>query len=229
MSQQGNSESHFWPSYSDLMTSMFFIMLVMFVLTMVSLRFSLLEAEKLRRASEEQLEKIREIQEAVRQLPQQYFEEDTANKRWMIRSEYAPHFNIMSSDITLCNDTVSLLRVGSSLMDVVDRLNAMKADPKYSNMHISYLVVIEGMASNDSYVDNDALSYRRALSLYYLWRRNGISFEQSQCEVQVAGSGTRGIGRYNAGGRHPEQEVLNQRIIIQIVPKIGNIPKIGDI
>ena len=92
-------------------------------------------------------------------------------------------------------------------------------------MDITYLVVIEGMASKDSYHDNDALSYKRALSLYYLWKRNGISFEKSQCEVQISGSGIRGRGRFNDDGNNPEDEVKNQRIIIQIVPKIGNLGK----
>ena len=101
----------------------------------------------------------------------------------------------------------------------------MKETPKYKDMDITYLVVIEGMASKDNYYDNDALSYKRALSLYYLWRRNGISFEKSQCEVQISGSGIRGRGRYNADGESPRDEVRNQRIIIQIVPKIGNIGK----
>ena len=110
-------------------------------------------------------------------------------------------------------------------MQVVDNLNKMKNDPRYKNMDITYLVVIEGMASKDNYYDNDALSYKRALSLYYLWKRNGISFEKSQCEVQISGSGVRGRGRFNADGRHPKDEVKNQRIMIQIVPKIGNLGK----
>ena len=99
----------------------------------------------------------------------------------------------------------------------------MKDDPQYKSMDITYLVVIEGMASKDNYYDNDGLSYKRALSLYYLWKRNGISFEKSQCEVQVAGSGIRGRGRYNESNMNPEDEVKNQRIIIQIVPKISHI------
>lgn len=110
-------------------------------------------------------------------------------------------------------------------MGVIKKLNVMKDDPKYKDMDITYLVVIEGMASKDSYFDNDALSYKRALSLYYLWRRNGISFEKSQCEVQISGSGIRGRGRFNEDGNSPGEEVKNQRIIIQIVPKIGNLGK----
>ena len=219
------SGSHFWPSYSDLMTSLFFIMLVMFVLTIVSLRNSLLEAEHLRDISERQLESIKEIQEAVNQLPTEFFQEDTVNKRWVLKGSYSPKFDVADFDISVLNDTMKLVSVGNSLMQVVDNLNKMKNDPRYKNMDITYLVVIEGMASKDNYYDNDALSYKRALSLYYLWKRNGISFEKSQCEVQISGSGVRGRGRFNADGRHPKDEVKNQRIMIQIVPKIGNLGK----
>lgn len=219
------SGSHFWPSYSDLMTSLFFIMLVMFVLTIVSLRNSLIEAERLRKISEEQLKSIQQIQEAVNQLPTDYFEEDITNKRWILKRSYSPKFNAKDYDIRVLNDTTSLIEVGNSLMGVIENLNQMKNDPKYKDMDITYLVVIEGMASKDNYYDNDALSYKRALMLYYLWKRNGISFEKSQCEVQISGSGVRGRGRFNADGLHPHDEVRNQRIMIQIVPKIGNLGK----
>lgn len=220
MSEKKNS-SHFWPSYSDLMTSLFFLMLVMFILTIVSLRNSLLEAETLRKVSEEQLKSIEQIQQAVNQLPKQFFEQDEANRRWILKKDYSPRFNARDADIRVLNDTIDLINVGKSLMGVIENLNRMKETPQYKDMDITYLVVIEGMASKDSYPYNDELSYNRALSLYYLWRRNDISFEKSQCEVQISGSGVRGRGRYNSDGNHSQEEVKNQRIIIQIVPKIG--------
>lgn len=210
--------SHFWPSYSDIMTNLFFIMLVMFVLTIVSLVNAII-------VSKEQLKSIKQIQEAVNQLPREYFEEDITNRRWVLKQSYSPKFNIRDFDIRVLNDTTKLILVGNSLMKVIDNLNNMKNDPRYKDMDITYLVVIEGMASKDRYYDNDALSYKRALMLYYLWKRNGISFEDSQCEVQICGSGIRGRGRFNADGQHPQDEVRNQRIMIQIVPKISNLGK----
>lgn len=224
MSKQ-KTGSHFWPSYSDLMTSLFFLMLVMFVLTIISLRNTILEAERQKQVSEEQYRNVQQIQEAVNHLPLDYFEEDATNKRWILKKSYSPNFRAADYDIRILNDTTRLIEVGNSLMGVIKQLNTMKEDPKYKNMDITYLVVIEGMASKDSYYDNDALSYKRALSLYYLWKRNGISFEKSQCEVQVSGSGIRGRGRFNENGRNPKEEVKNQRIIIQIVPKIGKLGK----
>lgn len=219
--------SHFWPSYSDLMTSLFFLMLVLFVFTIISLRNTIIKAEHQRKVSEEQLRNVQQIQEAVNQLPVDYFEEDAINKRWILKKSFSPSFKAKDFDIRVLNDTTRLIEVGTSLMGVIKKLNNMKEDPKYKDMDITYLVVIEGMASKDSYIDNDALSYKRALSLYYLWKRNGISFEKSQCEVQVSGSGIRGRGRFNEDGNQPEEEVKNQRIMIQIVPKISNLGKMN--
>lgn len=225
-----SKQSFFWVSYSDLMTSLFFIMLLLFVLA--SGGFYLQS-----RATKAQLNKIEEIQQAVKQLPKDYFYEDSVNHRWTLKKEFSPAFNQRDDNIYLLNDTTKLIEVGKSLMTVIDKLNYMKETSKYKDMNISFLVVIEGMASRDSYIDNDVLSYRRALSLYYLWKKNGINFEQSQCEVQISGSGVRGIrphntdyyealskGDPNADSKFDfNEEKKNQCIIIQIIPKISNI------
>ncbi len=55
MSKKAN---FFWASYADLMTSLFFIMLVLFVLTVVMLK-------RQARATEEELKKIQEIASAI--------------------------------------------------------------------------------------------------------------------------------------------------------------------
>lgn len=223
-------QNFFWVSYSDLMTSLFFIMLLLFVLASGGMYLD-------KQATEEQLRKIEEIQEAVKQLPTQYFEEDVANHRWTLKKEYSPAFKEGKDNIYMLNDTTKLLEVGNSLIEVINKLNYLKETSKYKDMDISYLVVIEGMASRDNYSDNDGLSYRRALSLYYLWKKNGISFEQSQCEVHISGSGIRGIRPFNAdfydalknNEENPmkyfnaDEEKKNQCIIIQIIPKISNI------
>ena len=234
MAQKKKRESFFWISYSDLMTSLFFIMLVLFVLSTVGMYMSERAAREKEQATQKQLEKIKEIQEAVQQLPTQYFEEDSTNHRWSLKRAFTPQFKDRDDNIYLLNDTSKLLEVGRSLIGVINRLNELKVT---SNMDISYLVVIEGMASRDNYPDNDGLSYRRALSLYNLWKKNHISFEDSQCEVQIAGSGIRGIRPFNTdyyealkrNDSHADsyfnsiEEKKNQCIIIQIVPKISNI------
>lgn len=211
-----------------MMTSLFFIMLLLFVLSTAGMFLQ-------KKASEEQLKRLDEVQTTIEQLDTHYFTEDTINKRWNLRQVFTPKFNVREDNINgigpdgkALNDTTELIKVGHSLLKVVDNLNKLKEKDEYKDMNLSFLVVIEGMASKDSYYDNDALSYRRALSLYYLWRRNHISFEASDCEVQVSGSGVRGIGRIvppnnvSATETH-EIEKQNQRIVIQIVPKIGHL------
>ena len=217
-----NKESFFWVSYSDMMTSLFFIMLLLFLLSTGGMYIQKRRAEAEKLATQKEMQKIKEIQEAANQLPEKYFEPDE-NKRWSLKRDYAPKFRVGDYRIDVLNDTISLLDVGRSLMRVVETLNEKKNDIEYNKMDIMYLVVIEGMASKDNYYDNDRLSYTRALMLYYLWKRNGIDFENSQCEVQISGSGVRGLGRYNSDGSEPKKEYLNQRILIQIIPKIGKI------
>lgn len=215
-------ESFFWVSYSDMMTSLFFIMLLLFLLSTGGMYIMKKRADAEKQATEKEMQKIDEIREAANRLPERFFEPDE-NKRWSLKRAYAPKFNAGDYRIEVQNDTLSLLEVGHSLMDVVEKLNEKKKDPEFNKMDITYLVVIEGMASRDNYYDNDRLSYTRALMLYYLWKRNGIDFEQTQCEVQVSGSGVRGYGRYNSDGLHPEDEWQNQRILIQIIPKLGKL------
>lgn len=228
---KNRKESFFWVSYSDLMTSLFFIMLVLFVLSSTGLYMS-------EQATRKQLDKIEEIQQAVNRLPKTFFREDSINKRWTLREEFTPHFASMDATIPP-SDTTQLIYIGQSLMSVVDSLNMLKASKVYTGMNVKYMVVIEGMASDIKYAHNDELSYNRALSVYYLWKRNGIDFENSDCEVQVSGSGTRGIRPYNAeyyealkkGDDNAasyfnlEEEEKNQCIIIQIIPKISNIER----
>lgn len=217
-----NKESFFWVSYSDMMTSLFFIMLLLFLLSTGGMYILKRKADADKQATQKELDKIDEIREAANQLPTQYFILDE-NKRWSLKQEYAPKFAAGDYNIRAKNDTTPLLKVGEALMSVVDNLNRKKNDPEYNKLDISYLVVIEGMASKDKYYDNNRLSYSRALSLYDLWKTNEIDFENSQCEVQISGSGVRGLGRYNSDGSEPEKEAWNQRILIQIIPKLGRI------
>jgi outer membrane protein OmpA-like peptidoglycan-associated protein len=192
------------------MTSLFFIVLVLWVLTYVMLRQQQLRIEKDKQATEDQLRKIKDIQDAVKELPTKYFAYDPAYKRFSLTQDV--RFATMS-DVISAKDESYLKDVGSAIKTLIDNLKT-----NYAGQDIKYLVVIEGMASKDGYADNFPLSYKRAWAVLKLWQRYGVVPDQSICEVQIAGSGTGGIGR------HPTQnEAKNQRILIQIVPKIGKI------
>jgi outer membrane protein OmpA-like peptidoglycan-associated protein len=199
---KGKSTSFFWPSFTDLMTSLFFIMLVLYVLTIMKLKIQ-------QQASDEQLKKIKEIQNAVEKLPQTYFTYDSKYKRFSLNREirFKTGENIIND-----NDKHYLAGVGRSIQILIADLKE-----KYSGDNIKYLIVIEGMASNDNYQYNDELSYQRALALFKFWKESGVEFDSDICDLQIAGSGTRGIGRYVGN------EKKNQRFLIHIVPKIGNI------
>jgi len=195
----------FWVSYSDLMTSLFFIMLVLFVLSIGYLK-STLDTTK------EKLKKIEELQTAVQELPKNYFQYQPEYKRFKLKKQIL--FNTGSSIIKRKYHNY-LINVGKSIQVLINDLGKNK---KYKNMDIKYLVVIEGMASKDRWQGNFELSYKRALSLYKLWKNNGIVFNPKICEIHISGSGIDGIREYSG-----KMEKKNQQFLIHIIPKIGKI------
>lgn len=202
---KNDSNDFFWPSYTDLMTSLFFIMLVLYVLTYAKL-------EHQQRVTVQQLRKIKEIQNAVKQLPQEYFVYQQDYKRFSLNRQI--QFPKGSSQIGE-EYTEYLSGVGKSIVKLVDKLKE-----QYKDENIKYLIVLEGMASEDSYPLNYELSYTRSLALYKFWKSHDIEFDANICDIQISGSGTGGIGRDTTDERK------NQRFLIHIVPKIGDI-KVG--
>lgn len=200
---KGKGSDFFWPSFTDLMTSLFFIMLVLYVLTYLKLTNQ-------KKATEQQLIKIKEIQAAVKELPKTFFQYDSVYKRFSLVQNV--EFE-KGKDVVKVKYEQYLINVGLSIRNLIDTLKT-----KYRNQDIKYVVIIEGMASNDNFSDNFPLSYKRSWAVLKLWERNNIQLDPNVCDVQVAGSGTNGIGRFSLN-----EEYKNQRILIQIVPKIGEI------
>ncbi len=198
-------DNFFWISYSDLMTSLFFIMMVLFVVTIGYLQYQ-------KSATEKQLAKIQELQAAVQQLPADYFEYQPLYKRFRLKEQI--RFSRGESKIPDSYRSY-LVNVGQAVFRLI---YTMSHDPAFRDLDIKYLIVIEGMASKDNYPLNFELSYKRALSLYNLWRMEGIVFDPAYCEVQISGSGTRGIREYSG-----DEEYKNQQFLIHIIPKMGQI------
>lgn len=231
----------FWVGYSDLMTSMFFIMLVLFVVTIGYLKNQMVKNEKLVADSEmreeyyentidsleikndslhanmEQFNKIQELQTAVQQLPSKHFEYQPRYKRFKLKKQIEFDTDKAYIKPKYHND---LIEVGQSIKELISNL---ENNEEYKKLDIKYLVVIEGMASIDPHLDNDIhnfkLSYKRALALYKFWEANGIVFDPESCEIQIAGSGTEGVREYKGF-----EEKKNQQILIHIIPKMGEIP-----
>ncbi|MBN1330962.1 MAG: hypothetical protein JXA54_15935 [Candidatus Heimdallarchaeota archaeon] len=193
-------ESFFWTSYSDLMTSLFFVMLVLFVLTIAMLHKGLV-------TTKDQLAKIKEIEESTNKIDTTYFEYRPEFKKHILKINVnfpKSESNIQFIELSTQRD---LLQAGLTIQNFIEEVIQ-----KYP---VQYLLIIEGQASRDNYCCNYELSYQRALALYRFWIDNNIAFG-SNCEVLISGSGTGGTMREN-------EERLNQRFLIHIVPKPGII------
>lgn len=195
----------FWTSYSDLMTSLFFVMLVLFVVTIGYLKYNC-------KTTKEQLKKIRELQTAVQDLPKEYFVYQPKYKRFKLKKQI--QFD-KGSSVIKPEYYNYLKKVGNSIVNLISKL---KKQNKFNRFDIKYLVVIEGMASKDNYAGNYVLSYKRALSLYRFWKSNDISFDPNDIEIQISGSGIEGIREF-----YGEDEYKNQQFLIHIIPKLGKI------
>jgi len=213
MSKQ-KKESFFWTSYSDLMTSLFFIMLVLFILTIIMLHNKI-------KATENQLMKIQEIEESVKNIDSTYFKYDEKYKRYTLKN-IDVSFKTGSSDI---NDI--------SLDKQEDLINAGKAINKFIKNTLiripnaKYLLIIEGQSSKDDYNkdifhNNDVLSYQRALELKKLWDKpeSKVVFDDIFCEVIISGSGQSSSFRVSPDDY---KNKANQRFVIHIIPKMGII------
>lgn len=195
----------FWPSFTDLMVSLFFIMMVLYILTYLKLSNE-------RRVTEEQLNKIVEIQNAIKALPSEYFDYSEEYKKHILKVKVNFRYgsaNIKDLSIEARNQ---VLEAGRAIERI---LNSLPSD-----QNIRYLLVIEGQASKDDAPINDELSYRRAIALRNFWFGDNADLNTvlPNCEVIIAGSGQYGVPR-----EQPDIPPNNQRFMITIIPKIGNI------
>ena len=202
----------FWVSYADLMTSLFFIMLVLYVIT-----FVLLQAEKDKfEADANKLKEIENVEKALQELDEKYFEFDNINKRYKLKIDAT--FSPSSDKIKTIplKQREEIYQAGKALYKKV-RLIIKK------NPNVDYLLVIEGNTQrankNWETIPNVGykLSYRRALALFNYWKSRGIDFRKlgTQCEIIIAGSG------YFGQSRDKKHEYKNRRFTIQITSKVG--------
>ena len=199
----------FWLSYSDLMTSLFFVMLVLFVLifTILNNKISELEIQK------DELERIKKIEATVNNIDTNYFKYDEINKKHILNMQFL--FPVGSPEISkiVPDKRKELLKAGETIKDLIKKF------PEEEN--IKYLIVVEGQASLDHWPGNEDLSFHRAQSLIKFWEQNNIGLDKlKNCEIIIAGSGEKGIPRDT-----PDIGAANQRFLITIIPKIGQMKK----
>lgn len=213
-------ESYFWTSYSDLMTSLFFIMLTLFVLTVVLLNRRM-------QATADELKNIKEIVNSTKELDKsQYFDYHQEYKKYVLNVRcYFPEMKSGLQDLQA--DRIKLKAAGDEIKTFLN-----------SNSENQYVMIIEGQASRNSQQLTDMnynLSFQRALTLMKFWKQDcKIDFGKN-CEIQIAGSGD---GRYNFGyagedesdprfkemdntlmRERGQNEKNNQRFVIHIIPK----------
>lgn len=210
---------YFWTSYSDLMTNLFFIMLVLFVLAIALLHREIRDIEiernlieKERNATQAELLKINEIREAIQNIDTTYFEYNPEYKKHILKT--VVKFKVGSSNIDDLDE-----KIKKELMDVKETISRFLGELVQKDMNASYLLVIEGQASKDDYIYNNQLSYERALSLFKYWfpESNSLSFGNFPCEIVIAGAG------FWEGKPRSSVNEENQRFLIQIMPKPGLI------
>jgi hypothetical protein len=233
---QKTKENLFWPGFADLMTSLFFIMLVLYVLTFFLLRQQQQELKIKVKDLQEKLNVYDLVEKNLQPLKKDasgLFRYEEKYKRFVLAFDV--NFEIGSSDISeqgLVNPWQTLNNInkaGDRLRQLVDSLRQAQDDhPEIKK--VSYLLIISGSAShlNIGTEQHDyELSYRRAFALWSYWKARGINFEQPKyqdlVDLQIAGNGWGGIGRFprdDYNGFWKERK--NQRFIIQVVPKIGD-------
>lgn len=215
MQNKSRKDSLFWTSYSDLMTSLFFVMLVLFIVAIIAMSKALQNETRLRVDNEKQLKKIREIENSIQNIDSIWFDYNDIHKKHVLKIDVS--FDTGQSEITNIpiNTREELYKAGLA----IDRF--LKKAKKEFGESVKYLLIIEGQASNDGYSRNFELSYERALSLYkYLQQNRHLDLKRENCEVLICGSGTEGNMRAypdNAGNKK------NQRFLIHILPKPGII------
>lgn len=224
------SSNFFWASYADMMTSIFFVMLVLFVLSTVMLQRQIKMSKAAAEASEEAIREINQVVAALEALDSNYFSYDSQSMRYKLNIDitYKPNDdNILAA--TTISQRDRLTEAGADLFSLME--NVAKSNPE-----INYLLIVEGNTQRvlgpegwNYTVMPDVgyqLSFRRALSLVNFWKRQGIDFSLIEnCEVLIAGSGYFGRSREPMVNSSLDSN-SNRKFTIQITPKVGEI-KVG--
>ncbi len=237
----GKNNGSFWPSYVDIMTTLFAITLILFAVSFS--RFKIKERQLQLLVNE--YEDIINVYSTVSSIDStRYFGYNAQYLKHLftVDVEYQQkEYDIDKLKLDLIDkekaDTKrdSILQAGRIVKNTILQLES--SDSIKNN--IKFLVVIEGQSSRvryaiDDYHNNYTLSYLRAQFLNKFWKDNGIDLASiPRCELIISGSGEEGVPRAIPSIQKPTtleemkewiaEESKNQRFLIHIVPVIGNI------
>lgn len=216
------------------MTSLFFVMLVLFVLVFARQHAQIQNLKQ-------KLAIIQAVEENLKPLKSDtaLFSYEEQYKRFKLSFNVKFRFdkyNINAEELEgFYTTSPKIEQAGRQLKSIIDTLKQRKTNTG-ALRDVSYILVIAGYASkppgwasnwnwhNPNWIKveqhNYDLSYHRAWSLRDYWRSKGIDFESKDyrglIDLQISGNGWGGVGRL-------ETEDDNQRFLIQIFPKIGDI------
>ncbi len=121
----------FWASYADLMTSMFFIMLVLFVLTVVILK----REQKRILLTLEEFRKIEEVKRSINEISKAYFEYRPEYKKHILKLRVQfPTGRFRLSDLS---DTALLDEIEKAGQEIENIIKSFTYED-----NIQYLVII---------------------------------------------------------------------------------------
>lgn len=242
----GKNNGSFWPSYVDIMTTLFAITLILFAVSFSRFKIK----EKQLQSLVDEYENIITVYSTVGSIDStQYFgyNEQYLKHLFTVEVEYQQKeyaINKLSLDLTdpaaANRKRKDIIAAGNVIKKTIQRLET--SDSIRNN--IKFLVVIEGQSSKVSFdmnawMNNYTLSYLRAQYLNEFWKAHGIDLDAiPKCELIISGSGEGGVPRVipNEDSLHVaypdakeywkhwvEEEGRNQRFLVHIVPVIGNI------
>lgn len=218
-----NRES-FWPSYVDIMTTLFAVMLILFAVSYA--RFKLKEGQLEMLVDE--YKDIINVYSTVDSIDEsQYYAYDSLYLKHTLTVSIAyqeKEYDISNKLLYDLTDKAkanekrdSIAMAGKLVQNIIMHLENSEDIGK----NIKFLVVIEGQSSKIPFNDNDwqnneTLSFLRAKFLKKFWtdpiEKGGCGLFQhtsendinSKCEIIVAGSGEGGVPRYYfRGGSNP--------------------------
>lgn len=240
----GKNNSTFWPSYVDVMTTLFAITLILFAVSFSRFKIK----EKQLQLLVDDYEKIITVYSTVGTIDSTPF--FTYNDQYLkhlftVDVEYQDkeyHIDKLKLDYEDSKkaDTKrdSIIEAGKIIKNTILKLEKSNSDS------IRFLVVIEGQSSRIPFHKNDwennyTLSYLRAQFLINFWKEHDIDLSSiPKCEIIISGSGEGGKPRIVPDEKQLHKEVQegisydelwrneerkNQRFLIHIVPVIGNV------
>lgn len=117
-----NRSSYFLTGFSDLMTSLFFVMLVLFVLTLAHSRQRIINLRDGLTTTKEQLAKIEEIEESINRIDSTYFEYNNFHKKHILKIDVK--FPVGVADIKSVDPETrnELLKAGQAIQNSLREL-----------------------------------------------------------------------------------------------------------